>query len=328
MRAAIVTRPGGPEVFAIRDMPDPSFAADEVLVAVHACGVSRPDLGLRERGGTPDGGIAAAIPGMEIAGTIEALGAAVKDWHVGDRVMVRTSGGGYGSKLAVHAGLLVPIPAALDFDQAAAVPDAFWTAFDALFLQAHLQPGESVLIHAVGSGVGTAAVQLASAAGCRVFGTARSDQKLAKARELGLNVAIHAGEQPFADVIADETAGQGIDVILDLVGGSYWTPNLRSAALMGRLLVIGTLGGATVETDLRLLQGRRLRIFGTNLQRRTVAERVLLADEVRRKVVPLFERRAVSPVVDRVYPLAEVAGAHRRMESNEAFGKLVLRHGP
>jgi putative PIG3 family NAD(P)H quinone oxidoreductase len=326
MRAAVVTQPGGPEVFAVRELPDPGFAADEVLVAVHACGVCRPDLGMREgRTATAPAG-AAVIPGMEIAGTIEAAGAAVEGWHVGDRVMARTAGGGYGSKLAVHGGLLVPIPSTLDFEQAAAVPDAFYTAFDALFSQAGLQPGESVLIHAVGSGVGTAAVQLAAAAGCRVFGTARSDDKLARARALGVDVAINATEQDFAHVIAEETGGAGVDVILDLVGGSYWPSNLRSVATLGRLMVIGTLGGTAVETDLRLLMGRRLRIFGTNLMRRTLDERAALARVVRQQVVPLLERRAVAPVVDRVYPLAEVADAHRRMESNAVFGKLVVSH--
>ena len=293
---------------------------------MHACGVSRPDLGMREGRGTTDRPGAPLIPGMEIAGTVEALGAAVQGWHVGDRVMARTGGGGYGSKLAVHAGLLVPIPSTLDFEQAAAVPDAFYTAFDALFRQAALQPGESVLIHAVGSGVGTAAVQLAAAAGCRVFGTARSDEKLARAHAIGLDVGINATQRDFADVIAEETRGEGVDVILDLVGGLYWTPTFRSAALLGRVVVIGTLGGATVETDLRLLQGRRLRIFGTNLQRRALDEHVALARAVARQVVPLFESRTVAPVVDRVYPLAEVADAHRRMEANVAFGKLVLSH--
>ena len=326
MQAAVVTRPGGPEVFALRELPDPDPAPDEVLVAVRACGVSRPDLGMRRGAARPTPGVRDDLPGMEIAGVVERVGARGEEWRVGDRVMARIGGGGYGSKVAVHRGLLMAIPSTLDFEQAAAVPDAFITAFDALFLQCQAQPGESVLVHAVGSGVGIAAVQLAAVAGCRVFGTARSDEKLARARDLGLNVAINAVQQDFVEAVAAETGGQGVEVILDLVGGSYWNANLRSAAMLGRLIAIGTLDGAVVETDLRLLQGKRLRIFGTNLQRRGFEERVLLARAFARQVLPLFERRAVEPVIHRVYALAEVAEAHREMEANTNFGKIVLRH--
>lgn len=326
MRAAVITQPGGPEVFAIQDLPDPVPGPQDVLVAVHATALNRADL-LQRRGrysGPP--GTRDDVPGLEMAGVIEAVGEQVVGWHVGDRVMALLGGGGYGSKVVVHERLVMPVPERLSLEEAAAIPEVFLTAFDALFLQCELQPGESVLIHAVGSGVGTAATQIARAAGCRVFGTAGSAEKLDGARALGLDVGIDYHSEEFAAVVARETGGRGVDVILDVIGASYWAANMASLALLGRMVVVGTMGGAKVEVDLSALTGKRLRVHGTTLRARPLEQKAAVTQAFVRRVLPQIERGIVRPVIDCVYPLSEVSAAHARMEANANFGKIVLRH--
>lgn len=327
MRAAVITQPGGPEVFAIQELPDPSPGPQEVLVAVHATALNRADL-LQRRGrysGPP--GTRDDVPGLEMAGVIEAVGEQVVGWHAGDRVMALLGGGGYGSRVVVHERLVMPVPERLSLEEAAAIPEVFLTAFDALFLQCELRSGESVLIHAAGSGVGTAAIQIAKAAGCRVFGTAGSTDKLADARALGLDVGIDYHSEDFAGVIARETGGRGVDVILDVIGGPYWAANMASLAPLGRMVIVGTMGGAKIEVDLGALMGKRLRVHGTTLRARPLEQKAAVTQAFIHRVLPLIERGAVRPVIDRVYPLDEVAEAHRRMEANANFGKIVLRHG-
>jgi NADPH:quinone reductase-like Zn-dependent oxidoreductase len=229
--------------------------------------------------------------------------------------------------VAVHERMLMAMPSNLDFEQAASIPEVFLTAFDAMMGQCELQPGESVLIHAAGSGVGTAAIQIASVAGCRTFGTAGSEEKLRSAAELGLDVGINYHEQDFAEAVAAETGGRGVDVILDVIGAPYWDRNLASLAVKGRMVVVGTMGGGRLEEmNIGALMGKRLRVHGTVLRARPLEEKAALTQQFVRQLLPHFASGRIVPVVDRVFPLEEVADAHRYMESNANFGKIVLRH--
>ena len=327
MRAAVVTEPGGPEVFAIRELEDPRPGPEEALVAVRATALNRADLMQRRGGYAAPPGTLDDVPGLEMAGEVVAVGERVAQWGLGDRVMALLGGGGYGSRLVVHERMLMPIPAGLDFEEAAGIPEVFLTAFDAMVLQCGLQPGESVLIHAVGSGVGTAAVQIAAVAGCRTFGTASSAEKLSRASELGLDVGINYREEDFAEVVARETDGRGVEVVLDVVGAPYWDGNMASLATKGRMVIVGTMGGGRVEQmHIGALMGKRLRVHGTVLRSRPLEEKAELTQQFARRLLPLFEGGRLRPVVDRVFPLEEVAEAHRYMESNANFGKIVLRH--
>jgi putative PIG3 family NAD(P)H quinone oxidoreductase len=326
MRAAVITAPGGPEVFAVQEIEDPRPGPEEALVAVRATALNRADL-LQRRGRYPGPpGTRDDLPGLEMAGEVIDVGALVTAVRPGDRVMALLNGGGYGSRIVVHERMLMPLPPNLTFEQGAAIPEVFLTAHDALFAQCGLQPGESVLVHAVGSGVGSAAVQLASAASCRTFGTAGSAEKLNRAAELGLNVGINYQEEDFAAVVRERTERRGVDVILDVIGAPYWDKNIASLALRGRMVIVGTLGGNKVEIDLGGLMGKRARVHGTLLRSRPLEEKCMLTQDFARRWLPLFASERVVPVVDRVYALAEVAEAHRYMESNANFGKIVLQH--
>lgn len=325
MRAAVITNPGGPEAFEVQEVPDPTFGPDEVLVAVHATALNRADL--LQRMGRYNGppGTRNDIPGLEMAGVVEEVGERVAGWKPGDRVMALLGGMGYASKVAVHERMLMPVPPNLTLEQAASIPEVFLTAFDALHLQCELKMGESVLIHAAGSGVGTAGVQLAAAQGCRVFGTAGSADKLERAAELGLHVGINYREQDFAEVVQERTDGRGVDVILDVIGAPYWDQNLASLALKGRMVIVGTMGGGRVENmNIGALMQKRALVRGTLLRARPLEEKATLIQAFVHQVVPLFANETIQPVIDRVFPLEEVAEAHRLMESNANFGKIVL----
>jgi putative PIG3 family NAD(P)H quinone oxidoreductase len=261
-----------------------------------------------------------------MSGIVEAVGARVSACQPGDRVMALLGGGGYGSKLVVHERMLMPVPPNLDLEQAAAIPEVFLTAYDALFSQCELSMGESVLIHAAGSGVGTAAIQLAAAQGCRIFGTAGSADKLERAGALGLNVGINYHDADFAEVVNERTDGAGVNVILDVIGAPYWDQNLAALAMRGRMVIVGTMGGGKLEVNLGALMGKRARVHGTLLRARPLEEKATLTQEFVARVLPLFQNETITPIVDRVFPLADVAEAHRYMESNSNFGKIVLRH--
>ncbi len=327
MQAAVVTEPGGPEVFAVQEVPEPAPGPEDVLVAVYATALNRADLAQRMGRYPGPKGTRDDIPGLEMAGIVEAAGDRVASWQPGDRVMALLGGGGYGEKVVVHERLLMAVPPNLDLEQAASIPEVYLTAYDALFAQCELTMGERVLIHAAGSGVGTAAIQLAAAQGCRIFGTAGSDEKLEQAAELGLNVGINYRDADFADVIDERTEGAGVHVILDVIGAPYWEQNLRSLALRGRMVIVGTMGGAKLEVNLGALMGKRLRVHGTVLRARPLEEKAALTQQFAARVLPLFQNETVSPIVDRVFPLAEVSEAHAYMETNANFGKIVLRHG-
>lgn len=327
MRAVVVSEPGGPEVLRLAERADPVPGPDEALVAVHASALNRADLMQRRGRYAAPPGIPADIPGLEMAGVVERTGGRVRDWKPGDRVMALLGGGGYATKAIAHERQLMAVPDGLSLEEAAAIPEVFLTAFDALFGHCGLASGESVLIHAAGSGVGTAAIQLAALAGCPSFGTAGSADKLARAAGLGLGVGIDYRSEDFAEVVAERTGGRGVDVILDVVGAPYWDRNIASLAVRGRLVLVGTMGGGVLETNIGALMPKRLRVHGTVLRARPLEEKLALTQQFAARCLHHFAGGALRPVVDRVFPLGEAAEAHRYMERNANFGKIVLRAG-
>jgi putative PIG3 family NAD(P)H quinone oxidoreductase len=269
-------------------------------------------------------GVPRDVPGLEYAGVVDAVGADARRWKAGDRVMGLVGGGAYAEYIVTHEDEAVRIPAALTFEQAAAIPEAFITAHDALFTRMQLQRDESLLIHAVGSGVGTAALQLAKAAGAYVLGTQRSAWKLERAMTLGLDTAIDVTSVDFVEVVARHTDGRGVHGILDLVGGDYLHGNLRALRELGRIIVVGLVAGARAELDMRLLLQRRATIVGTVLRARSLIEKIDAARAFERDVVPLIEAGIVKPIVDEVLPLEDAAHAHEIVEANSNYGKVVL----
>ena len=324
MRAVIVREPGGVEVLEQREVADPEPRDGELLVRVKAAGVNRADV-LQRRGRYPAPADAPQdILGLEFAGEVEACGRAVSRFRPGDRVMGVVGGGACAERLVIHERAALPVPRGLGFAEAAAIPEAFLTAFDAALLQGALEPGNWLLVHAVGSGVGTAAVQLARLVNARTVGTARSEEKIARARGLGLDVGLVLDKPLFADEVKRRTGGPGADVVLDLVGGAYLEENLRAMAPLGRQIVVGLVAGSSASLSLGLLLAKRLTLRGTVMRSRSLEERAALALEFERQILPHFEQGALRPVVDRVLPMAEVAEAHRLIEANASFGKLVL----
>lgn len=324
MKAVVITRAGGPEVLEVQERPMPSPGRGEVRVRVRATAVNRADL-LQRAGAYPaPPGAPPDIPGLEHAGEVDAIGEGVSDLAVGDRVFGLCGGGGYAEALVVHARELARIPGGMTFTEAAAIPEAFVTAWDALVVQAGLCAGERVLIHAAGSGVGTAAIQVARAVGARVVGTARTRDKLDRARPFGLDEAVLVEDDAFATAVLGATGGQGADVVLELVGGAYLAEDLLCVAPRARIVLVGLLAGARAELDLRTLLHRRVRLMGTVMRARPLEEKIAAAQQLARHLAPLFDRRTLVPVVDRVMPLARAAEAHALVASNRTFGKVVL----
>ncbi len=326
MRAVVIREPGGPEVLELRDVPSPEPSRGEVRVRVRATAVNRADL-LQRLGRYPaPPGLPADIPGLEIAGEVDALGEGVTELARGDRVFGIVGGGAYAEHLVVHARALARIPERLTFAEAAAVPEAFVTAWDALE-QARVVAGEWVLVHAAGSGVGTAAVQLARAVGARTVGTARTADKLERLRDYGLDESVVVQGGRFAGEVLGRTRSSGADVVVDLVGGVYVAESLACLAPRGRIVVVGMMAGTTCELDLPLLLHKRAEVRGTVLRARPLEEKILAARALQRHIAPLLERGTVRPVVDRVLPLARAAEAHALVQENETFGKVVLDVG-
>ncbi len=320
-----MSQPGGPEVLRFGDVEDPLPGPGEVRVRVRAAGVNRADL-LQRMGAYPaPAGTRQDVLGLELAGEVESLGAGASAWKVGDRVMAIAPGAAQAELVVAHERMLLPIPAGLDFAAAAAIPEAFLTAHDALYRQGGLGPGEAVLVHAAGSGVGTAAVQLAAAGGSRPIGSSRTKGKLERARELGLwhGLVVEKGGG-FAKEVRALTGGAGVPVIADFVGAAYLDENLRALATGGRLVVIGLLGGAKVEIDMSRLLSGRLHVVGTTLRSRPIEEKIAVTQAFARQGLPLLAAGRVRPIVDRVLPAAEVREAHEQMAANDTFGKLVL----
>ena len=328
MKAIVIEQPGDPDVLVLRDVAEPACGPEEVRVAVRATALNRADL-LQRRGLYPQPGPPppVEIPGLEFAGEIVEVGSRAERFRPGDRVMGILSGGSYAEQVVTHERLATAVPEGIGWSEAAAIPEAFITAHDALS-QCGLACGDSVLVHAAGSGVGVAVIQVARVMGATpILGTAGSDEKLDAARELGLEIAIPYKTKDFADEAARATARRGVDVIVDFVGGSYLERNLRSLATGGRLIVIGLLGGASADLNLGLLIAKRLRIIGTVLRSRSLEEKAAATRAFERSVLPHLASKRIRPVVDRVFPLGAAADAHRYMETNANFGKIVLEVG-
>ncbi|HEV8712829.1 MAG TPA: NAD(P)H-quinone oxidoreductase [Candidatus Binatia bacterium] len=323
MQAITVSTPGGPEVLRLTTVPDPTPTADQILVRVRATALNRADV-MQRLGQYPPPPGESDILGLELAGEVEAVGAAVKDIAPGDRVFGLVGSGGYAEKAVIDARMAMPIPAGWSFTQAAAVPEVFFTAQETLFTLAGVREGETVLIHAAASGVGTAGIQMARETGARVLVTAGSAEKIQRCRELGATAGCNYKEQDFAEWVKEVTHGQGVDVIEDFIGAAYWERNLRSLKTGGRLVLVGLMGGVKVEANLGLLMTKRLQIFGSVLRSRPLVDKIAIAQRFRAKWLPLLAAGRIKPIVDRVFPLAQAAEAHRYMEENRNFGKIIL----
>lgn len=323
MRVVEITTPGPPEVLALAERPVPAPGAGEVLIAVAAAGVNRPDC-LQRRGLYPAPPGASDLPGLEVAGRIAALGPGVTGWQPGERVCALLAGGGYAEYCTAPAGQCLPVPDGLSLAEAAALPETFFTVWTNVFERGGLVAGETLLVHGGASGIGTTAIQLGRAFGAEVLATAGGPAKAALCRELGAARAIDYRAEDFAAAVRAHTGGRGVDVILDIVGGSYLEANVASLAAGGRLVVIGVLGGASGRLDLGRLLSRRLTVTASTLRARSPAEKGRIAAALREKVWPLLAARRLAPVLQETLPLQEAARAHRILESNQAMGKLVL----
>lgn len=333
MKAVYIKEFGAADNLEIREVENPPSPRNtEVLIRVRAAGLNRADI-LQRKGFYPaPPGAPERIPGLEFAGEIAEIGENVKDFQIGERVFGITAGGAQAEYLLSEASLLVKIPENLSFTQAAAVPEAFVTASDAIFTQGNLRNNETLLIHAVGSGVGLAALQLAKAKNIRAIGTSRTLDKLKKCEEFGLDCGITidkdsvtSNSQEFAAMIRQETGEKGADVILDLVGASYFAENLASLATKGRLILVGLTGGAVAkEFNLGTVLSKRLQIVGTVLRSRSIAEKAAATRIFAADVVPLLASGKIKPNVDRIFRLEEIGEAHEYLESNQSFGKVIL----
>ncbi|HEV8124441.1 MAG TPA: NAD(P)H-quinone oxidoreductase [Gemmatimonadales bacterium] len=319
MRAVVYTGAGGHEVVQLRDVPAPEPGLNQVRVRIKAAGLNRADV-YQRRGHYPaPPGSPPDIPGLEYAGEVEALGTDSSRWNIGDRVMGLVGGGTHAEYVVAHQDEILPVPVQLEFTQAAAIPEAFFTAYDALVTRARLARGERVLIHAVGSGIGTAAIQIARLLGAHSLGTSRTPEKLARAKELGLETAISTATAGFRDQV-----GEPVNVIIDVLGGPAWADNLAVLAPLGRMVVLAFLQGPQISTDFTPLLRKRLEILGSVMRTRPPQERVGVVAAFRRDMLPHFATGELKPVVGSVLPMTEISAAHQAMETNETFGKLVL----
>ena len=303
---------------------DPVPGVGEILIQVEAAGVNRPDV-MQRRGRYPPPPGASDIPGLEVAGTVAAMGEGIRGWRVGDRVCALVTGGGYATLCVAPAPQCLPVPACLDLIAAGAIPETFFTVWTNVFDRGRLQRGDTALFHGGSSGIGTTAIQLAVARGSRVFATAGSDEKCRACEALGAERAINYRTEDFVAVLKARTGGRGVDLVLDIVGGEYVARSMAVLAVDGRLVQIGLMGGAASATiDLGVILQRRLTITGSTLRARTVEEKGAIAAALQREIWPLLEEGRVKPIVYRTFPLAEAEAAHRLMESSEHVGKLVL----
>ena len=325
MKAVIITRPGGPEVLEIQDRPTPEPGLGQVRVRVRTSALNRADLLQREGNYPVPPGVAADISGMEYAGEVDVLGPGASMWKVGDRVMGVIGGAAHAGYVCVHEREAIRAPARMAWEEIGAIPEVFLTAYDALFNRLALGVGETVLIHAVGSGVGTAAVQIARIAGATVVGTARSADKLERAMLLGLHVPIDASAGDWAVQVESRLGVDGVNAIVDLVGGNYLDGNLRVLSKRGRMVVVGLTAGGTASFKMNVLLRKRLTIVGTVMRARPLEEKIEIAREFSERVVPMFDSGRLRPIVDRVLPFSAIREAHAVMQSNQNFGKIVLQ---
>ncbi len=324
MRAVVLEAQGDYGILALKEVPRPIPGPGEILARVSTSGVNRADL-LQRRGMHPaPEGWPKDILGLEFSGVVEALGPETSRWKVGDRVMGLLGGGGYAEYVATHGSTVLPVPDGMTEHDAGAIPEVFMTAFDAAVLQMELSNGEVMLIHAVGSGVGTAALQIGRALGGVTIGTSRTPEKLASSSELGLYDAV-LGDDDWPEKVLKVTRGRGVDVILDLVGGPYMEGNQRVIALRGRHILVGVPGGVTAQIDLRAMMLRRVTLRGTVLRARPVEEKAILTRAFEDRLLSFFSIGELKPVIHRVFAPDEAAEAHEVMASNENFGKLLIR---
>ena len=323
MRAVVISEPGGPDVLKLAEVPDPVAAPGEVLVEVTGAGVNRADL-MQRQGLYPPPPGAPPYPGLECSGRIAGLGAGTDGWQVGDEVCALLGGGGYAEKVAVPAGQLLPVPAAVTLTDAAGLPEVACTVHSNVFQRAALAPGETLLVHGGASGIGTMAIQLAHAHGARVACTAGSPAKLDRCRELGADLAVDYTSDDFVEAVRDFTGGQGADVILDIMGAVYLPRNVAALATGGRLVVIGRQGGSRAELDLGVLQAKRASLHATTLRARPAHEKAAVVRAVREHVWPLIDAGQVVAVIDRELPMSQAAQAHRVMATSEHVGKILL----
>ena len=324
MKAIVVQndQPGDP--LAWTEVPDPGYASDEVLVDVHATALNRADL-MQRAGHYPPPPGASPYMGLEMAGTVAAVGADVSGWQPGDRVYALLTGGGYAERVNVPAAMLLPMPDAWDFTYAGGIPEVFLTAYLNLFMEAGLQAGDTVLMHGGASGVGTAGIQMAHHAGCKVLVTAGTEEKTARCRELGADLAVNYKDRDFVAEIQDFTDGAGVDVIMDMVGAAYLARNLSLLKVYGRLVIIALLGGATAEINLGHLMRPRLRLIGSVLRPRSVAEKVGIIRNFQEQFGAHLQDGRIRPIIDSVYPIEEAHAAQARMAANRNIGKIVMR---
>lgn len=322
MQAVVISGAGGPDVLSVQEVPEPEPGVEQVRVRVRAAGLNRADV-LQRKGHYPaPPGSPEHIPGLEFAGEVEALGPGARALRVGQRVYGICGGGGQAELVVAHERAVAPVPETLDLVAAGGVPEVFMTVHDALFSQAGLAMGEWLLVHAAGSGIGTASVQLAHAAGARTLGTSRTPEKLERLCDLGLDVPLAA--TGFGEAARAATGGHGVDVVLDVVGGGYLAQNLVALAPKGRMVMLSTLGGASEVIDLRLVLAKRLRLMGSVLRARPLEEKISVTQAFIRQVNPLLARGRVRPIVDRVFDLGDVRAAHTYLESDASFGKVIL----
>jgi putative PIG3 family NAD(P)H quinone oxidoreductase len=324
MRAVGIEKAGGPEVLGVVEVPVPRPGDGEVLIAVEAAGVNRPDVFQRQGLYPPPPG-ASEIPGLEVAGTVVAVGEGVAEPVIGSRVCALLAGGGYAEYAVAPAGQCLPIPAGLSAVEAAVLPETYFTVWSNVFDRGRLQPGESLLVHGGSSGIGTTAIQMGAALGATVYATAGSGGKCAVCEELGATLAVNYRQKDFVEVLRDATGGRGIDVTLDMVAGPYLERNAQLAAVDGRIVIIAFLGGTVATVDLRPLMMKRLVVTGSTLRARSVAFKTEIRCNLLERVWPLLEEGRIRPVIHQQFALAEAAQAHALMESSQHIGKLVLR---
>ncbi|RLB41039.1 MAG: NAD(P)H-quinone oxidoreductase [Deltaproteobacteria bacterium] len=322
-KAIRIREPGGPDVLDVGEIELPQPGPSEVLVEVAAAGLNRADC-LQRRGFYPaPPGVPADVPGLEFAGVVESVGDSVNTWKPGDRVMGIVGGGAMATRVVTEGAELMPVPKELPLEEAAAVPEVFLTAYDAIVLQGGLQAGQSVLFHAVASGVGTAGIQLASVIGATSIGTSRTADKLPRCTDLGLNHAVLVEDGSFADAVLN-AAPKGVDVILDTIGAAYLAQNVKVIGKKGRIIVIGLMGGVKGELSLGALLAKRASIHGSVLRSRSAEEKADLTKSFTQEMLGRFATGELKPVIDDVLPMSDVQAAHQRMDANETFGKLVL----
>jgi tumor protein p53-inducible protein 3 len=323
MKAIVVEEPGGPEQLKLAEVSDPTAGDEDLLIRVHASALNRADTNQR-RGNYPPQHGASEILGLELAGEVVGVGSAVRDFAPGDRVYGLSGGGGYGELATLHQEMAMPIPDGWDYQFAAAIPEVFFTANTAINTLGALQPGQRALIHSGGSGVGIAAIQIANLLGGEAWITAGSDEKCEKAREIGAARAFNYKTQDFVASVKAASDGEGVHVILDVVGGPYLERNLQSLAVAGRLVEVGLLGGPKTDINLGLLLVKRLQILGTVMRSRPLADRVAITRHYQARLEPALIDGRMHPVIDRVFPLREAAEAHHYMEADQNFGKIIL----